>query len=139
MVHTPASIFPSLWEKLDQYISSEKIIIIDQIKEECINRNNELKDWFGNYNSKILETLKDTEILIETKRIMNQFSNIIDPLSPRDQADPYIVATANIKDLTVVTEEAFKHSKINIPYICQQLDIECIKVKDFYKQENWRF
>lgn len=60
----------------------------------------------------------------------------------KDEADPYIVATAKALNATVVTQEnllGHKNSRMNIPDACQKLDIGCINLLGLLRQLEWTF
>jgi hypothetical protein len=55
-------------------------------------------------------------------------------------ADPFVVATARVKGLTVVTEEkGGTTKKPKIPSVCQALGVPCVNVLSFLRDQGWSF
>jgi hypothetical protein len=54
-------------------------------------------------------------------------------------ADPFVIASAKIKNGCVVTEEKFKPNAAKIPNVCEHFEIPCINLEEFMNQEDWSF
>ncbi len=58
----------------------------------------------------------------------------------RNGGDPFVIATAQVLGLTVVTEErGGSLSKPKIPSVCQALGVRCIDVLAFIREQGWSF
>jgi len=58
----------------------------------------------------------------------------------RNGADPFVIATARVKGLTVVTEEkGGTTNKPKIPSECQALGVSCVNVLSFLRDQGWSF
>lgn len=54
-------------------------------------------------------------------------------------ADPFVVAAAQVKGFTVVTEEAHKRNAARIPNVCEHFDISWTDLRGFLLAQRWRF
>jgi hypothetical protein len=66
---------------------------------------------------------------------------LVNPAKQRSEGDPFIIATAQVYQVTVVTGEK-KTGKLNkpkIPDVCQELGIPCIGILELIKAEGWKF
>jgi len=58
----------------------------------------------------------------------------------RNGADPFVIATAQVMGLTVVTEEkGGTDAKPKMPSVCQVLGVPCIDVLSFLRDQGWSF
>jgi hypothetical protein len=58
----------------------------------------------------------------------------------RNGADPFVIATAQVRGLTVVTEEkGGTDTKPKIPSVCAALRVPCINVLSFIRDQGWSF
>jgi len=55
----------------------------------------------------------------------------------RGHADPFVVALATERDLTVLCAERSKPSKPRIPDVCRELGIDCIGLVELFRREGW--
>lgn len=75
----------------------------------------------------ILEMMKHEE-----NRNLIKHNNILKGLPV---ADPFILAVAKCRNAIVVTKEGMKPGA-RIPNICRKMDVDCIKLKDFFEKEK---
>lgn len=54
-------------------------------------------------------------------------------------ADPFLVASAKIKQAILITEETKKPNGSKIPNICEYFKIPCFNLEGFMERENWEF
>lgn len=59
----------------------------------------------------------------------------------RNEADPFVIALAIARDGVVMTEETLSGSldKPRIPNVCAALDIRCLSLVEFVREQNWTF
>ena len=74
--------------------------------------------------------------------VLSQFPRLVDSRTGKSGADPWVIALAlTIENCIVVTEENPTDSKNRpkIPDVCVHFNLQCIKVVDLIKRENWIF
>ncbi len=54
-------------------------------------------------------------------------------------ADPFVIARAQIVGGAVVTMEGEPLNGVRIPNICRHFGIECISLEGFMEREGWQF
>ena len=67
---------------------------------------------------------------------------LINSKTGKSGGDPWIIASAqNFQTSVVVTQENLsgEEDRPKIPNVCKDLGIECIKIVDLIKRENWIF
>lgn len=126
--------FSGIWETLEKMISDGELIssseILDELKDEM------LTNWAIQHRKCFLPLSK--EIQDVTKQILKQFPSLIQMKSVRNSnADPFLIATAIVKNGTVVTNEKpcnDNSSQVKIPNVCNAMSIPCITLQEFINQ-----
>jgi len=137
---TPISMFPTtLWSAYREGIHKQEIIIIKAVYDEVTRSSDNLSKWLKSNNSYTVDQLDDFEVVEKAKEIINTFPLLINPKKPLDQADPYTIAFATVHNHVVVTQEKLKPGKVNVPHICNTLNVRCIGLHEFYKEICWCF
>ena len=54
-------------------------------------------------------------------------------------ADPFVIASAKIRDGTVVTEEIKKEHAAKIPNVCEHFKVPCVNMEGFLVENGWQF
>ena len=137
--------FPSLWEKANNGVKSGKIISVKEVfnELEAYGPETDLKKW-ARENKQIFQKMneKESQELSSIFKTYPKFQNMINKKTRargRPVADPFIVVKAIHIKGAVVSEEAVQKNGIKIPNLCHIKNIPCFKLKEFMKQENWRF
>jgi hypothetical protein len=65
----------------------------------------------------------------------------VDSKKNRSVGDPWVIALAQARGLTVVTGEKATGSllKPKIPDVCKDLGVSCIEIVDFFRKQGWRW
>jgi hypothetical protein len=70
---------------------------------------------------------------------MRDWGRLVDHRKNRGSADPFVIATAKILRAIVVTDEGPGNERnVRIPYVCSQLDVECLGLLDFVRATGIR-
>jgi hypothetical protein len=54
-------------------------------------------------------------------------------------ADPFVIASAKIREGIVVTEESRKPNAARIPNVCDYYKLECISFAQYLEALGWKF
>lgn len=82
----------------------------------------------------------DADIQQAARSVLAAFPLLVKAFSTRNQADPFVIATAKVRGVTVVTEERFgSAAKPRIPDVCKVTGIKCIDVVTFIREQGWTF
>jgi len=155
----PKKNFPSLWEKIEELISKNRLISPLEVRKEIERGDDELSKWVKNKKINRMFIKPDRLQMEKAKEIINKYDPLAQVEKPDNlNADPYLIALALVKkelskkelvamklfdknsvaiDYIIITEESIKPNKI--PYICKDLGINCIKLLKMIDLEGWSF
>ncbi len=147
--HYSFDIAQVFWDGLLQYAQQGIICSIDKVLDEINNGNDELVTWANNEFSEYFITTQTSVILenyarlIEWAQSQNQYNqNAKDEFYQIDNADAWIIAFANTKNLTIVTHEKYNPDikrKIPIPNVCEAFNIQYIDLYQMLKDLGFKF
>lgn len=152
-------IFPSYWKKLSE-ITKDSVFLTRSIMDEIAIGKSEdefddLDRWMQRYylGSKINET-QDAEILVKYAEILNYINEstyyndkALRNWSNPKVADPWIIASACCKNLTIVSNEqpngnlraGSPNGNPKIPDIAGEFGVQTISLFEFQRTFNFRF
>ena len=138
--------FTKLWNDIENLFKTGKMISHEEVLREIIGNNgyeDELYLWAVNNKEYFLSDYSPLEqaVIGEISILSERFLNA---KTKSPHADPWIIAQAKIKKLTVITEEVIKDpntkpDKYGIPDICVRLNpkVNCINLRKLIDKENW--
>jgi hypothetical protein len=136
--HYPPDLFPAFWEALATRIETGAIVASQVVRDEIEQKDDDLLAWVKRRSNLFVpmdEPQQDR--LVE---ILTRFPTWVDPASSKNQADPFVVALARARSLTVVINESGGsdvHPKI--PFVCKHYQIRHLRVLAFMREIGWRF
>ncbi len=140
----PKVLFPSLWRRFESMLSSGRILSTREVLVELESgkrRTENAYNW-AKGNPDLFTPLIGDEGAVVAKifqvahfqQIMQRKQSVVST-----SADPFIIARADFRAGTVVTEESKPPHGARIPNICEHFSIPCIKLDGFMQPENWTF
>jgi hypothetical protein len=134
----PPDVFPGLWVKLDELITQQRVLCPDEVRVELARQEDELSKWIGARPHMFVPL--DEAIQRATSEVLARHPLLMKATKNRNGADPFVIATARVKSLTVVTEEkGGTTTKPKIPSVCQALGVPCVNVLSFLRDQGWSF
>ena len=155
----PKKNFPSLWEKIEELISKNRLISPLEVRKEIERGDDELSKWVKNKKINKMFIEPDSLQMEKANEIINKYDSLAKVEKPDNlNADPFLIALALVKkelskkelvamklfdkdnvniDYIIITEESIKPNKI--PSICKDLGINCIKLLKMIDLEGWSF
>jgi hypothetical protein len=136
--------FPSFWERFNQCVASGEILSVREVYKELDNHHTKphLKAWLDeNRRLFLLPKPEETEFVREIFKTP-VFQTLIKQkylLTSKPAADPFIIASAQVNEACVVTEENRKDKGVRIPNVCDHFGIECICLEELMYREGWKF
>lgn len=128
--------FSSFWQFFDNETLNNTILSVREVYNE-LNKEmtkTHLKEWINKHRSIFLSpNEEETKFVAEIFRIKH-FQQIVSNksiLKGTPVADPFVIASARIRNGYVVTEESFKENAAKIPNICDHFNIQCINFERF--------
>lgn len=140
----PPDIFTSMVTKIEGLITDGSCSAVQLVKEEIDAVGTpELRAWVKK-NPSLFAPL-DPLVQVEAASIESRYPDLMDPKSPYQSADAYVIALAKVKGGTVVSQETSAAEKRSakrthyIPDVCRDLGIPCINLLGLMRRENWNF
>lgn len=132
-----SEVFEEIWEVMSELIKKRKLIAPKEVLKELKKGGDKLHDWAQNQN---MFVQLDTNQIISARNILRQFPNFVKSkkTSPPADADSLVIALAISRgnDWAVIAEETLRGNKLKIPYICQQLNVKCLMLADFFSEQG---
>lgn len=135
----PPDIFTSLWKKIENLISQGELIAPCEVFSELEKQDDELLKWVKKHK-KMFKDLDNEQINL-MRKILRQFPNLIDANKITPDADPFVIALAISKGWTVITSEkaATPGGHPKIPDVCENYNVKCIPLIEFFREQKWEF
>ncbi len=138
----PIANFPTLWHKIEELIKSNRLKMSQVVFDEAM-RDSEIRQWCNqNHLKQYFQVPIDEFVQEKASEILSEFPRLVDNRSGKSGADPWVIAFAlTSENCIVVTEEGPTDSvdRPKIPDVCKHFEVECIKVVDVIKKEEWKF
>jgi hypothetical protein len=134
----PVDVFPGLWEKLSYSAAVGQILAPEEVRDEIAKKEDGLYAWVKD-RPHIFVPL-DTDIQDAVRVILAEHRYLVKNTAQRNAADPWVIAVAKVRGLTVVTEErGGTTAKPRIPSVCEALGVPCISVVEYIREKGWQF
>ncbi|MCP5410129.1 MAG: DUF4411 family protein [Chromatiaceae bacterium] len=136
----PPSIFPALWDRLEELISNGQLIASKEVLNELKRKDDDLFEWCSNREEMFVEI--DDNIQVHMAHIMGKYQKLVDTSKGKSGADPFVIALAMTHNppFAVVSEEKGGSAKNpKIPYVCREEDILCITLLQLIQKQGWKF
>lgn len=135
----PPEVFPTLWVNIEQMIADGFIRASDEVWRELSKRDDATKAWAAAQSS-LFVTL-DEDLQAATMRVLAAHPKLMGRGGGRNAADPFVIGLALARGGIVVTEETLSANveKPRIPNVCNALDLRCVNLVGFVKDQGWTF
>ena len=136
----PIRNFPTLWCKVVDLIEKGRLKMSQVVFDEAME-NSGIKLWCNQNNlQQYFQVPVDEFVQEKVSEILTVFPKLLDDRRDKSGADPWCIAFAQVTDnCIVVTEEnpTDSENRPKIPDVCLYFEVECIKMVDLIKTENW--
>jgi|SRR5579863_8444609 len=135
--HYPIDVFPTIWDRLDRAASSGVICASEEVLRELEKKDDAAHAWMKARPHMIISF--DTEIETKVIALLAQFPRLVDERRGRSGGDPFVIAVALVRGLSVITGEVptGRREAPKIPDVCKELNIPCIRILDFFRAQRW--
>jgi hypothetical protein len=127
--------FPKLWLQLDGLIEEGRLRSSSMVLDECSRRSPELHEWLK--DRAVMFLVPDIAVQARVDHIVNTFTGLLAQGKEKFAADPFLIATAEVHRLTVVTEETGPDSLRKIPGVCRALNVPSMNLMELIDAEDW--
>jgi predicted nucleic acid-binding protein len=133
----PPDVFPTFWTTFEQFIEDGEVGSPQVVLEELSKKDDELHKW-AKATKGLFQPLKE-DIQTAVSEILQKFPRMMEEGRDRNTADPFVVAMAKARGLTVVTTERSGSKKPKIPDVCQHFGIPSLGLVGLLRELKWTF
>jgi hypothetical protein len=141
----PPDLFPSVRDRMTDLASAGRVLAVELVRDElkAVTADAGLLNWTKQYAAIFIPT--DAAIQTEGASVQQAFPGLLDPKAAYVEADPFVIALAKLRGLTVVTNEtpaSAKHKPKRshyIPDVCAALQVPCMDLFAMMRKEAWSF
>ena len=135
--HYPMDVFPTVWERLDAAAKNGIVFVSDEVLRELERKDDGAHAWIKARPSMVVPFESDIEAAVI--QLMTNYPRLVDTKKGRSGGDPFVIAVAMVKALTVISGEnaTGKLDSPRIPDVCKDLGISCIRILDFFREQKW--
>src|SRR5579864_2924291 len=130
----PSDVFPTIWQQMDGAARDGTLVASDEVLRELERKDDGAHAWVK-ARPQMLVPL-DSEIEEHVRDIMRRYPRLVDTKKGRSVGDPFVIAVARVRNLTVITAEnaTGKPDVPRIPDVCDDLGIPWIRMLDFFRE-----
>ncbi len=131
------NVFISLWDNIEEMILNKELISLKEVQAELSKEDRnfwtDFHDTTGNFfieaSNEEMDNLKELEGF-----------EVYDTLwcDGESLADPILICVGLHNDYTVITQEN-QRSEMRIPFVCNELGVNCLNTNQFFENQNWKF
>ena len=124
---------------MDVSARNGEILIIDEVFRELERKDDEFYKWVKQRDAMIVSI--GEEVQRHVVDIVAKHPRLVDTKKNRSACDPWVIALARVRGLTVVTGEKATGNlkKPKIPDVCRNLGVPCLEIVDFFREQGWRW
>jgi hypothetical protein len=131
--HCPQDIFVSLWQKIEEMIAAGQIISPVEVLEELKMGNDSLITWAETHGSIFIPSVEEIQLVV--RKILGKYPNLAIASKSANNADPFLIALAKIKNGIVITDEKIgTELKPKIPFVCKAYNVPCLSFHDLLRK-----
>lgn len=132
----PKDHFPGLWTKFGRLIEAGAVFAPDEVRTELLKRSKDLVEWLDSFEGFFIDT--DEAVLDVVTNILRTHPKLVMERKVAYAADPFVIALAQIKGASVLTEEGpGSEGKPRIPFVCQTYGVACCNLLNLIKAQRW--
>jgi hypothetical protein len=134
----PPDVFPSIWAQMDVAVGNKTILAIDEVYRELEKKDDVAFQWLKARRPIVIDL--DTTIQQKVTALLATHPRLVDTRKNRSWGDPFVIALAQARGLSVVTGEKPSGvlAKPHIPDVCDALKIPWLNVLSMFRQEGWK-
>ena len=148
----PMDVAISFWNKMKELTHERDVYILDRVKSELTEWDNDLKDWIvANIGKQQLVKFENDATVQKFREVNiwtlsnNQYTQAAkDKFMDSTRADIYLVSYAATapEEWTVVSQEKpapQRSTEIKLPDVCAQFGVKCILFMDMFREMRETF
>lgn len=142
----PREVFPGIVASMEKLVKGGRLLASEYVLQELGAKQDPLFDWAKAQSGLFVAT--DAAVQQRAAQLTSQYPILIDLTAKRPvQADPFVIALAAERRLTVVTAETYAKTKTSgkrrqrsyIPDVCGAEGVVAIDFLEMMRREGWKF
>ncbi|MGP8068115.1 MAG: DUF4411 family protein [Thermoplasmata archaeon] len=135
----PREVFRELWSHVETLVTEGRLQSPLEVFHELEGKEDDLHHWAKTRVNALF--VNDVTLWDRAARIVKEYPDLVDFSRTKPQADPFVIALAQARGWTVITEEGRTGpgAKLKIPAVCSRLGVKCGKSLDLIRLEGWKF
>lgn len=136
----PQDIFPAFWDRLEALLDEGRLKAPVTLLEELQRKDEGWRDWVYSREAKLIVP-PDAVLFGAVTEVVAQYQaqNPAQFNPDKLTGDPFFIALAKCRRMTLITTEQSRPGGFRIPAICRPLGVKTITLLDMIRQEGWRF
>jgi Domain of unknown function (DUF4411) len=133
----PLDVFPGMWQQMDRAAKNGTLLASDEVLRELEKKDDGAHEWVKTRPEMLVKL--DMEIEVHVSDIMRRYPRLVDTKKGRSVGDPFVIAVAQARKLTVITGENAT-GKVEVPRtpdVCADLGIRWVRIIDFFREQKW--
>jgi hypothetical protein len=137
--HYPPDVFTTLWERMDEIGTSSRLIVPEEVYLELQYHHDDAFQWIdGRKDSLVMPT--DARVIAAVRALLRDYPRLAMEGGNRNRADPFVIATAGVREAVVVTGERGGTVRgPKIPFVCAERGIDQVDFLQLVQREGWSF
>ena len=135
----PPDLAPHGWMKIEESIDGGVLVASEEVLIELEKKHDKVYEWACKRKHMFVPT--DEKIQEAVRSILRDYNRLVDTRRNRSGADPFVIALAMVKRVSVVTAEnptgRPEHPKI--PDVCEALGIRWLNMVELFREQGWHF
>lgn len=136
----PFDVFEIVWAELEKLIKADCIAAPEEVLDELSIYDDDIFRW-AKKHSDVFKSLDEMQIRA-TKAILKDHPLLHDERKEKFDADPFVVAYAQVTKSKIVCVERHKtrdEKRPRIPDVCDQLGVAHLDLGGFIREVGWHF
>lgn len=134
----PPDILQPLWDKFAASVAAGEMVAPEEVATELKQRSKDLRDFLSAQPGFFLPT--DGAVLLQVSNILASHPRLVMQRKRASAADPFVIATAQLRRGIVVTEEGRgSPGRPKITDVCDSYGVSCLTLLGAIRQKGWRF
>lgn len=134
--------FPTLWEQLDALVADGRVTSTREVRRELDRYAHADEQWISKHGYIFTTpTAEEAQIIREIYAVRHFQHNVKQKKIQAGglNADPFVIAKAQVNGGIVVTLEEARPGAARIPNICKHFNVLCLNLEGFMEKEQWVF
>jgi hypothetical protein len=132
----PPDNFPRFWTLLDGALTQGLILVPEAVVDELEKKSRDAAAWVKQRTGAVVAY--ENEIQVRARAILADHPKLVMARKIAFAADPFVIATALIKGVAVVTEEGHGSlARPHIPDVCGAVNVQCINLLGVIRAQAW--